>query len=267
MNLLTNEDIFKFCRTYDWQKKLNDLEQTLLPERWTFLNEKEDAKNKQNPILENYIKHTFIRIYHLCESADNESKYIYTDGTYLCLNTGLYTLHYENVYILLKQEKKNDDDKIYSLVDFVKESDNRLSDFDYLPERPRFIEKIEDLIYDATLELRINSAHILDDKKNIERIPQEIRYAKNLQILFDGAITLVKKKVEANYKIAVPQYFEGKVQLLLPLCLIDPEKVDLVLVVTRKNNSYAGRTCLTLDLAYNNARLIAKPETPWLARE
>lgn len=76
----------------------------------------------------------------------------------------------------------------------------------------------------------------------------------------------MKRKVECNYKIAVPQYYEGKVQLLLPLCLIDPEKVDLVLVVTRRNNYYIGKTCLTLDMAYNNARLIAKPETSWLSR-
>ena len=34
--------------------------------------------------------------------------------------------------------------------------------------------------------------------------------AKNLHHIFSGAIEIMKKKVTANYKIAVPQYFNGK---------------------------------------------------------
>lgn len=64
--------------------------------------------------------------------------------------------------------------------------------------------------------------------------------------------------------MAVPQYFEGKVQLLLPLCLHFDDIPDLALVVTKVGNVYQCHTCLTLDMAYNNARLIAKPESNWL---
>ncbi|MFR8122172.1 MAG: DUF3825 domain-containing protein [Waltera sp.] len=46
---------------------------------------------------------------------------------------------------------------------------------------------------------------------------------KNLQYIFSGAIDMMKKKVSMNYKIAVPQYFNGKIQLLLLLCLVDLE--------------------------------------------
>lgn len=89
---------------------------------------------------------------------------------------------------------------------------------------------------------------------------------KNLQYIFSGAIDMMKKKVSANYKIAVPQYFNGKIQLLLPLCLVDPNVPDLALVVTKNfsGNFYQGHTCLTLEMAYNNARLIAKPDSNWL---
>ena len=31
-----------------------------------------------------------------------------------------------------------------------------------------------------------------------------------------------------------------------------------------KGNYYQGHTCLTMDMAYSNARLIAKPESNWL---
>ena len=77
---------------------------------------------------------------------------------------------------------------------------------------------------------------------------------------------MMKLKVSANYKLAVPQYFNGKIQLLLPLCLNDGVTPDLALVVTKNDsgNFYQGHTCLTMDMAYSNARLIAKPTTNWL---
>ena len=68
---------------------------------------------------------------------------------------------------------------------------------------------------------------------SVNRIPEEIKGNKNIQYIFNGAIDVMKKKVSANYKIAVPQYFNGKIQLLLPLCLVDPEVPDLALVVTK----------------------------------
>ena len=42
-------------------------------------------------------------------------------------------------------------------------------------------------------------------------------------------------------------------------------KADVAIAVSKKDNCYQGHTCLTLDMAYNNARLIAKPESNWLA--
>lgn len=78
---------------------------------------------------------------------------------------------------------------------------------------------------------------------------------------------MIKKKVSTNYKLAIPQYYEGKIQLLLPLCLgTDNGKPDLALAVTKLETCYQGHTCLTLDMAYNNARLIAKPESNWLSQ-
>jgi hypothetical protein len=83
--------------------------------------------------------------------------------------------------------------------------------------------------------------------------------------IFNGEIDRMKKKVIANYKIAVPQYYNGKIQLLLPLCLENPDVPDLALVVSKQGeNVYQGHTCLTLEMAYNNARLIAKPDSNWL---
>lgn len=108
--------------------------------------------------------------------------------------------------------------------------------------------------------------HILEDKDNIQRIPKELKDSPSLQQNLIGAIDIMKRKVTANYKIAVPQYFDGKIQLLLPLYLLNNPEPDLALVVTKDKygNFYQGHTCLTMQMAYNNARLIAKPESNWL---
>ena len=69
----------------------------------------------------------------------------------------------------------------------------------------------------------------------------------------------------ANYTLAVPQFYGGRIQLLLPLCLTG-DKPELALTIQREDGFYAARTCLTLDMAYNNARLICRPETSWIKR-
>ena len=84
--------------------------------------------------------------------------------------------------------------------------------------------------------------------------------------LFKGVIEDTKRMLEANYKIAVPQYYNNQLQLLVPLCLQTPGIPDLALTCskTEDKSKYMGHTCLTLEMAYNNARLIAKPDTNWL---
>ncbi len=75
----------------------------------------------------------------------------------------------------------------------------------------------------------------------------------------------VKRRVKTNYKIAIPQFFNNQIQLLLPLCLTpNSQNPDLALVIHRINNTYRANTCLTLKMAYNNARLIVKPQSSWL---
>ena len=84
--------------------------------------------------------------------------------------------------------------------------------------------------------------------------------------IFTGVSDTSIKKVIANYKLAVPQYYNGQIQLLIPLYFEDDNKPELTLAVTKKNGYYQGHTCLTLEMAYNNARVIAKPECNWLSQ-
>ena len=94
----------------------------------------------------------------------------------------------------------------------------------------------------------------------------EQRKCSDLNVNHCSVLIVNQQRVSANYKLAIPQYYEGKIQLLLPLCLMSDNKPDIAIAVTKKNGCYQGHTCLTLDMAYNNARLIAKPESNWLSQ-
>ena len=85
-----------------------------------------------------------------------------------------------------------------------------------------------------------------------------------LQTVLKGAIDNAKERVRRSYKTAIPQFYRSGVQLLLPLCLSDPQRADLALVVERHETFYRAATCLTLDMAYNNARQLARPDRDWL---
>lgn len=65
--------------------------------------------------------------------------------------------------------------------------------------------------------------HIFGDAENYLRIPESVRESPNKLMLFDGAIKRAKHMIDANYKTAVPQYYKGRIQLLIPtssLCRI-----------------------------------------------
>ncbi len=84
---------------------------------------------------------------------------------------------------------------------------------------------------------------------------------------FEDALAMAIKRVEWNYKTAVPMYYPTKNigALLLPLMLVTPDRVDVALVVTKEpSGAYQGQTILTLGMAYENSRLVSKPDSDWL---
>ena len=242
-----------------------DIEHTLLTlktmsmvESWEYTR----SENKRpHPILFNYLLHTFTRV-------KEEGKVIEKDNV-SCFNTGLVTENQEEIFMLFKKNRLKTG---WAFSQFCKESSNELVKFNPLPERASYFKDPAELMYDTRLELRINIDHIVNDPDNFARFPLEIQKLSKHQLVntFNGAIQHANKRVKRNYLTAIPQYYRGpsypvgQLQLLLPLCLQDPSKADLALAVYKKENTYSGRTCLTLDMAINNARLITKPDDEWL---
>lgn len=242
------EELYDFMVWGDYDAKIEYLA-NMTDENWNF------HEKTNNLILKNYLKYT-------TKKLEEENKIMTTDN-YCIINTGLFTPYYEPIYIYA-EKNLSDSKQDWWFKSFSTSYDLGNLGITELPERANYFQDPSQLVFDVNCKINVQFKHIYDDEDNRNRIPREIVNSKNIHSIFKGAIDTMVKKVTANYKIAVPQYFNGKIQLLLPLCLVDESIPDLALVVTKVNNVYQGHTCLTMEMAYNNARLIAKPESNWL---
>ena len=228
-------------------------------EEWDF----SDAPVKRYSILKNYLEHIFRKL-------QSEGKIAFSaNNSHACFNTGLVTKNLEPIYAFFEANKRiTPDGSPFFFKAFVKESDSRFLYMfpDNRPDVANFFQKTEDLIFNPSCKLIPQIDHILEDNK--DRFPLHIQNLNDgeRRMRLSGAIEEVKKKVKTNYKLAVPQYYGNKIQLLLPLCLTpNSPNPDLAIVVHKiSDDTYTARTCLTLKMAYNNARLIVKPQSNWL---
>lgn len=256
----TKFSIYSFAFLPDYDAQIENLLNLARSERWDYVH---DSSPFKHPVLRNYINHTFLRLFSLHQSEPSAG-YIYESPSKFCFDTGLFTKNFEPIYALFSPNKPGRAKK-WALDGFFKKSAYEMQKVPILPRRATYFDSIEDLIYDTRIDLRINIDHILDDQRNKERIPDTYRNLPSLPMLFLGtALEYAKIRIQENYKAAVPQYFHGRIQFLIPISLGDPSVVDLSLAVGKSGGIYTGHTCLTLDMAYNNARLIAKPESDWL---
>lgn len=131
--------------------------------------------------------------------------------------------------------------------DFLRIDDISIGDVYYRPDKDEAKKK-----YYTSLGKKIQ-----DNQKILNRLKKGI----------ESAVNLALKRVEWNYKTAIPMYYPTKNtgSLLLPLSLVDEDCVDLALVVERQTSgAYLGQTILPLCLAYSNSRLVTRPDSDWL---
>ena len=212
------------------------------------------------PILHNYLRFTYPRLFELGQIAVTENE------QYSCFNTGLVTPLQEPIFAFFFPNKNVDRQKWYFVGWRTRAHYDISRNFQTAPEMATYFDEPSDLVFDANLRLDYQSTHIISNEVNRARFPE--RYAEHsdyeLLGIFEGAVKSAIERARRNYKTAIPQFYRGRIQLLLPLCFSDPQKADLAIVVERHGGHYRASTCLTLDMAYNNARLLAKPDKDWL---
>ena len=245
-------ELYDFAWFSDFHNSIKELKDLAMNEDWDY----KLTPTGKLPILSNYIYHTFSKI--------KEEDKIEMCNDFCIFNTGLVTENQEEIYGYLVKNKKPDTTIPWFFRGWRKASDRDLVKFSKLPDAANYFNDPSELIYDTNLELRINIDHIIQDNKS--RFPDSLKMMDNYQLgnILQGTIGDAKKRIKRNYKTAIPQFFKGKLQLLIPLCLLSKAKADLALVIDKENDTYRASTCLTLDMAINNARLIAKPDDEWL---
>lgn len=249
------ENIFDLAFVGGYNEGLPELKELAEEEDWKYRNPTE----RPNPILTNYVSHTYKRL------VEERKIAISGDGQSLCFNTGLVTDNQEEIFALFEPNRRDDKPQKWYLTGWRRKSSHELSQFPKLPDLAQYYDDPAVLIFDTRLELRVNVDHIIVE--NRERFPPPFDSMETfaLRNVLNGALDAAKVRVRRNYKTAIPQYYRGRPQLLLPICLSHAKIADLALVVERHpEDHYRAATCLTLDMAYNNARQLARPDRDWL---
>jgi cold shock CspA family protein len=256
-----------FPRREEWLTQLAELAEH---ENWSFQHERA-GEDEPHPILHNYLVYTFAKLKEQADDGDATIAEKVVEGRhYACFDTGLATPSQQHIYAFFG-ENTNPAVAPWYFYGFHTVSDRIFpwSSGDELPKLAEYFDDPAELIYDRRLELQLDYEHILEDHLE-DRFPEPLRsnvsLARNALI---GTEAQIRDRVYRNYKTAVPQYWRGRIQLLLPLCLLQDGKADLALVVEKERDGrcFRGNTVLTLDMAYSNARLLARPDPDWLSQE
>lgn len=284
----------------DYRQVISDLKNIALKERWYY---KVQNPAFPFPILSKYLTYTFFRL-------SKEQGKIKTTDQYAAFNTGLVNNLYEPIYALFEKNKVQGRQEWYfhefCISGVGKAGKILASNFNPLPQRAHFFNNPAELIYDSNApEPQLNWNHIILD--NVSRLPIEFleenkpadflfrdttgmntvekaeyfsqlasaiendsKKFRAIKNRFADSLSLALKRVQWNFKTAIPMYYpqNNKMSLLLPLSLIDDEVIDLALVTEKtQSGSYLGHTILPLDWAYSNARLVTRPDSDWLVAE
>lgn len=234
------------------------------PENWNY--QVKPAKDT-HAILRSYIKYTFLRLHEL-----EKHVLISADGTHLSFNTGLVTRFQEQIFALFGAQSPGEPGPPWVLKGFEKASSVTFLRLfgGSLPPLAWYFDDASQLVYDTNLHLSVNVEHVPHDP---ERFPEALKSMspQDLAALVNAKAPEAIDRVRRNYKTAIPQFYRdgksgaAKMQLLLPVALLRRDNVELALAVDRlPSDVYLGRTVLSLDWAYNNARLLTRPDTDWL---
>lgn len=279
---------------------VENLSDFALDEKWGF---ERDGEPKEYSILKSYLTYTFYRLQSEGKVLADEEKGIaafntgLVDPTYEAIYACFSPSNMEQPWrfeAFCKAGSKLWGKKL-------------VASFDPLPQRAAYFEKKEDLLFDGNRTLQRDADHILldnidrlpeaflaeelrgaddaiealsravgaqdDSSKKAaydelrEAVESNVRIKRRLINRLDDAIELAQKRVEWNFKTAVPAFYPTKnaMSLLLPLDLTENDQPDVALVVElMESGAYIGQTILTMKMAYNNARLICRPDSDWL---
>lgn len=259
----------------DGYRFIEELAETAIPEKWTYGNQNSAIPH---PILKSYVEHIFTRL----TKEQGASKLLRDDNRkYSLFNLGLLNIYFKPIFLVV--EAKDDNGKEVFANPFILKKRTTLADIGFtingkpisekqLPEPAQFYGNINEIIFKPEPEFYDPDdeklKHIIEERK--DRFPEvyQSRSTTELAVILDTAIKCSYELSKRNYKLVVPQYRpqEDKIQYLMPIYLgaTFNKLPDFALVLDHESGYYKPETILDLDDAYQNARLIAKPDNFWL---
>lgn len=221
------------------------------------------------PILRHYLATTFERLL----EEQRMGRPMILDGTtpsgraYAIFHTGLVDALSAPIYALFHEHFVSGDPRRWWLRGFVTEDEGPMREVAELPSPASYLEEPSALTITPgeIADMRVDMKHILGD--NLNRFPGHLRSDPELaRQVFEGELRELPDRIRRNYRLPVAQYYRGSVHLLLPLHLSGASRrADLALVVERTAAGVRrASTVFGNDHAYQQSRLIARPEADWL---
>lgn len=281
----------------DFQSAITKLKNLALEERWYY---ERQNPSYPYPILSNYLKYTFFRLMKENKVKCGTNYAAFNTGLVNKLYDPIYALFGKN-------NKVQNNRYEWYFIDFCvagqeREGKTLVNSFNPLPERATYADSNSDYFYDGKSEPIMDWNHIIlenvgrlpvdfltenrpdgfiiRDTEEMEEMDKRAYYAsfakaiendakifRTMQNRIKDALKVAMKRVEWNFKTAIPMYYprNNTFSLLLPLALVDEDKIDVALVIEKKPSGlYQGQTILPLELAYCDARLITRPDSDWL---
>ena len=249
---------FAWCGSAEFfNGKLEQLAEMAEPEIWSFCDDSEIS------ILKKYIFKTF-------ERCNMENKILYSKaGSFCCTNTGLLTPKGKDIVMLFAENNHELAQSRWVFEDFVAIQDrDYIETFDGVPELAKYTDNVEELFFNPEYDIEVNYDHIIDDNwgriKDVIRLPKE-----SAELILIGALEKAKMKAKRNMRLVIPQYYNDKIGFLLPIeipPIYEGKRSEyLVLAVERTPFAkYRANTIMSVEAAYEKARLLMKIEDNWL---
>ncbi|WP_018305504.1 DUF3825 domain-containing protein [Desulfitobacterium hafniense] len=277
------------------------LESELLPgEVWKFKSSSPDVfrpKTKYD-ILQSYLHHVFEKLLsdYMDVETKNYNKIIFSlNSKFALFNTGLLNRFAQDIYLVGEVYNLHENKFIFSnpiiapsKVELIRKYGFSSASLTPYPSVIEFFHCLDDIIYDSNIEIDLSAglSHIIEDGAKRNRFTEKytVLYERgdlpSITSTLMAAIENARKIAKRNYKYVVPQFRserrgeESRIQFLMPIYLDRQygEKPDFALVLNTevmpdKTKIYTPETILELSWAYNNARVICKPEDTWLNPE
>ena len=235
-------------------------------ENWDYIH------NKKNdiPVLVSYMNQT-------CKRIVETNRYITASKNgvdYLYFNTGLADKFQDDIYAYFVKNEKYVANQGWGIktpewffLEFNTSKSKYRRYFSEDAEIASYFEPGVKLVLepDELKKVLPNYDHIKERKFRIDEKEIKEMEEGDFRLAIKDSIDIAYKMLKRNYKTAIPQFYSNEIQFLIPLYSRKNRSKVLAAMVVRKNEKiFEISTILTVDQAYNNARLLAKPDREWL---